>query len=112
MSKEYELYRWDREDLAGNVTLYVEDDHIMIVDYTIGSTCESFWGESDRELTLTIESEAAVKILAYLELKATGDPLEVLGEWLGKEYKGCSDTTIRFRELGEQAGVKVDVFAW
>ena len=114
MDKEYVLYRWDREDLRGHVALYIEDEEneLMMVDYTIGSTCESFWGETDRELTLTIDAERAGKLLAYLKLEAAGDAIKTLGKWMRSEYKGCSDAATRFRELSEKAGVKVDVFAW
>ena len=112
MMKEYELYRWDREDLSGHITVYVESNKLMIEDYSAGSTCESFFGEDEHELKISVDAERAGIILAHLGLDVSEKPTEALGSWLAAEMTGCSKAASKFRKLAKKAGVKVDVFVW
>jgi hypothetical protein len=112
MKRSYELYKFDRDDLGGHITLYVDDDSLMIEDYTIGSTCENFFGRDDREYRVSVDSAGAATILGHYGLTAAGGPVEALGRWLGATLKGCSTAATRFEELAGDAGVSVNKFVW
>ena len=112
MTTQYELYRWDREDLGGHITVYVENDTVMIEDYTIGKTCEDFFGTDDHEYKITIDRAGAEVILAHVGAPVDGSPTEALGAWLATNMTGSSDVISRLKELAKSAGAKVKEFIW
>ena len=108
----HELFGIDRPDLWNEVTLYINPTEVMIHDYSIGDDCERFFGRDDHEYRVWVGSDGAASILEYLGLPESPHPLEALGLWLLKEFKGDGCSASSFKELAEKAGVEPSVFVW
>ena len=108
----YTLVDFDRPDLSGHITLYINPTEVMIEDYSVGDTCEEFFGRDDHEYRVWVGPAGARKILAYLELPESERPLEDLTWYLLKNLKGDWSAATKFRELAEAAGISPGVWCW
>lgn len=109
---QHVLDEFDRPDLYGRVTLYINPTEVMIEDYTLGDTCEEFWGRDDHEYRVWVGPAGAARILAHLGLPESEHPLEALGLCLREKLEGDGCAATKFKELAEAAGVTPGVFCW
>jgi len=112
MTVNYELYRCIREDHGICVTLRVDDDNVIIENYTVGEMCGTFFGRYDHESRVTVDSARARLILDHFGMADAGSPTQALADLLVSDMTGRNDVASRLKGLAATAGVEVDLYAW
>jgi hypothetical protein len=108
----YELYRFDGPDLCGHITLSIDPDALLLVDYTFGPEVSAIYGRGEREYNVSLDEDDAIKILEANGLAMGTYPINTLGLWFAERYKGKSDATGSLLKIAEKAGVEALVSAW
>jgi hypothetical protein len=108
----YELYRFERPKLGGHITLSVTSDALSLEDYTIGSTVSEFYGSDEREYTVSLSKEDAIKILEANGIAVGKYPTETLGLYFAERNTGNNSAATGLLKMAEKAGVEAEVSVW